>query len=187
MIGETKLSEHLHSAKLAQPKRIWKSAGNYQNGQRATSLTRVRFRKWLSSTMCWIIEGEERIKKHEKIQAIIESLNPADLERIDPHSIPNEYFLTQSPALGTLGRTMILEHGQYFRVDDGFTIEAYKIGNNIFKIPDDLFDELNDHAEPLLSLAKVHNIVPCVIDETLTRKRFKVFFSKSFLYFQQPR
>ena len=116
------------------------------------------------------MKGAEQIKKHEKIQSIIKSLNPADLERIDPHSIPNEYFLTQSPTMGTLGRTLILNHGQYFRVDDGFIVEAYKMSNSIFKIPDHLFDELNDHTEPLLSLAKVHNIAPCVIDETLTRE-----------------
>ena len=57
MIGETKLSDHLHSLKLAQPKRIEKSTGHYKEGQRATSLTKVCFRKWISSTMCWVIEG----------------------------------------------------------------------------------------------------------------------------------
>ena len=59
-------------------------------------------KKWITgSTLCWVIEGHEEIKKWQKIQSLIQTLNVSELEETEGCS--NEYVLVQQSS-GVLSR-----------------------------------------------------------------------------------
>ena len=105
------LSEHLHSKKLAQPKRLQK-IGKFHNQQGMRSA--IMCKKWITgSTLCWVIEGHEEIKKWQKIQSLIQTLNVNELEAAE--GCANEYVLIQQSS-GGLSRNVTLFHSMSNRL-----------------------------------------------------------------------